>query len=61
MINWWHWFAIVMGPLTAVTSESIFRAHGGRYSDVMGITLILAIVTNYGVFHVMKTGNSLIS
>ena len=59
-MTWQIIVGIIAGSLAAVITEIIFRLHEGPYTQVAPLTLVLAFVVNYGVFNVMKTGDSLI-
>jgi len=59
-VNWTNLLGVLLGGSAAVACETIFRLHGGTYGQVATLTLVLAGITNYGVFHSMKLGNSLI-
>mgnify|MGYP001570249505 FL=1 len=59
-MNWLELLIIVAGCAAAVTTETIFRMHQGPFNQIAILTLPLAMVINYGVFHVMRNGKSLI-
>ena len=51
---------VVVGAIAATTCEALFRWHQGSYYQVFPLALILAIITNFGVFKTMQGSNSLI-
>ena len=59
-MSWLDLLFILLGCTAAVTTETLFRTHQGPFNQIAMLTLPLAMVINYGVFHVMKSGNSLI-
>mgnify|MGYP001616151822 FL=1 len=58
MTNWW---GLIIGSFAAALCEYLFRVHRGSYDQVFPIAMILALITNYGVFSVMQGATSLIS
>lgn len=50
----------VLGAIAAVGTETIFRLWPGHFSKVAMFTLPLALITNYGLFNMMKFGSSMI-
>jgi len=60
IMSWLDFLFIILGCAAAVTTETLFRMHQGPFNQIAMFTLPLAIVINYGVFHVMRTGGSLI-
>lgn len=56
-----HWMGLIVGSFAASFCEYIFRVHQGSYSQIFPLALILALITNYGVFSVMQGATSLIS
>ena len=50
----------ILGSIAAVTCESIFRLYPGHFGKIAMFTIPLAIITNYGVFNMMKFGSSMI-
>ena len=56
-----HWAGLFIGSLAAAICEYLFRVHHGTYDQIFPLALILALITNYGVFSVMQGASSLIS
>ena len=59
-MNWLELLFILLGCVAAVATDSLFRMLLGQFNQIAIITLPLAMVINYGVFHVMRTGKSLV-
>ena len=59
-MNWLNLLFVLIGATSAVATETLFRMHQGPFISIAYLTLPLALITNYGVFRVMKTGDSLI-
>ena len=51
---------VAIGALAATICEALFRWHQGSYYQVFPLALLLAIITNYGVFRTMQGASSLI-
>ena len=51
---------VAVGALAATACEALFRWHSGTYYQVFPLALVLAIITNYGVFRTMQGSSSLI-
>lgn len=59
-MSWLEIVFLVLGGASAVACETLFRVHQGSFSQIATLSIPLAMLTNYGVFVVMKTGKSLI-
>ena len=56
-----NWIGLIIGSFAAASCEYLFRIHQGPYSQIFPLAMILALITNYGVFSVMQGASSLIS
>lgn len=59
-MRWYNVLFATIGAIAAVVAEVIYRLHLGSYIAILPASIALAIIIQFGVFNVMKIGNSLV-